>query len=104
MGSTAREQRATLGGDNYFGSGVASFPDVTHRPHKDATASPLRVAATGTSVGGSWPALLKGRSSGGRGTAPATARTSQHIFGYRAWARSRPSAWPWLAIKTVLST
>ena len=48
------------------GRRVASFLDVTHRPHKDATASPVSVAATGTSAGSSGPALLRGRSSGGR--------------------------------------
>ena len=63
--------RGRVGGDDYFGRRVASFPDVTHRPHKDATASPVRVAATGIFAGGSGPALRKGRGSGGRGTAPA---------------------------------
>ena len=63
--------RGRVGGDDYFGRRVASFPDVTHRPHKDATASPVRVAAAGIFAGGSGPALRKGRGSGGRGTAPA---------------------------------
>lgn len=93
-----------LGGDNYFGRRVASFPGVTHDPHKDVTASPTRVTATGTSAGGPGAALRKGRSSGGRGAAPATAKTSHDIVGYRAWAGSLPPSWPTLAIKTLLST
>ena len=35
-------RKGDLSSDNYSCRRVASFPNVTHRPHKDATASPVK--------------------------------------------------------------
>ena len=43
------DRAARVRGDNYYDRRVASFPDATHRPHEDATASPLRFAAVASS-------------------------------------------------------
>ena len=84
-GKLVREQKGAYGPDLFVGyindfvernrewpttitlaGRVASYPDATHRPHKDATAFPMRFVAVATSNGRWGLPLRQGRAAGAR--------------------------------------
>ena len=79
-GSLGRPIRFRVADDNYSGRRVASFPNATHRPHKGATASPVRFAAVAISNGRQGPPLSKGRSSGGHSRTVRVLRECSSVY------------------------
>ena len=59
--------------DNKVARRVASFPDVTHRPHKDVTASPVKFAAAAI-CDGRWGLLSSATGGAAGGAVPGAAQ------------------------------